>query len=59
MIEFRAQGSPSWRELTRVDTRSSEGFVVTHVAVPSAGLLRLGWKSPAGSIFYSRSVVVR
>lgn len=56
MIDFQAQGSSSWRQLAQVSTTSSEGFVLTHVAVPAAGLLRLGWKSPSGPVFYSRSV---
>jgi hypothetical protein len=56
VIDFRPAGSTSWRRLESVATDNSEGFVVTHVAVPSPGLLRLGWKSPAGTVFYSRSV---
>jgi hypothetical protein len=58
-IEFRPQGSSNWRQLARVRSNSSEGFVLTHVAVPSAGLLRLGWRSPSGPVFYSRSVPVQ
>ena len=58
VIDFRAQGSSSWRQLARVSTNSSEGFLLAHVAVPSAGLLRLGWKSPSGPVFYSRLVTV-
>lgn len=57
-IDFRAQGSSNWRALARVSTTSSEGFVLTHVAVPSAGLLRLSWRSPSGPVFHSRSVSV-
>jgi hypothetical protein len=58
MIDFRARGSSSWRQLARVSTNSPEGFLVTHVAVPSAGLLRLDWHSPSGPVFHSRSVSV-
>ncbi len=58
VIDFRAQGSSSWRQLARVSTNSSEGFLLTHVDVPSAGMLRLGWKSPTGPVFYSRLVTV-
>lgn len=59
VIDFQPQGSSNWRELARVSTTSSEGFVLTHVAIPSAGLLRLGWKSPSGPDLYSRSVALR
>jgi hypothetical protein len=58
VIDFRPQGSARWRALARVSTDSSEGFVLTHVSVPSAGLLRLGWQSPAGPVLYSRSVAL-
>lgn len=57
-IDFQPRGSASWRQLGRVSTTSSEGFVLTHVAVPSAGLLRLTWRSPSGPVFHSRSVTV-
>jgi hypothetical protein len=59
VIAFRPQGSSSWRTLARVSTNSPEGFVLAHVSAPSAGLLRLGWKSPSGPMFFSRSVALR
>jgi hypothetical protein len=58
LIDFQPQGSASWRRLGSVKTTSAEGFLLTHVAVPSAGLLRLAWQSPSGPMFYSRSVPV-
>jgi hypothetical protein len=58
LIEFRGQGSITWQQLTQVQTGSPEGYVLTHVSIPSAGLLRLGWIDPAGSVLYSRSVPV-
>ncbi len=57
-IEFQRKGSKSWRELTEVHTNSPEGFVVSHVSIPSAGQVRLAWLDPNGSVFYSRSVPV-
>ena len=57
-IEFQRRGSKSWSELTEVQTDSPEGVVLNHVSVPSAGLVRLGWLDPNGSVYYSRSVTV-
>ncbi len=57
-IEFQPAGSAGWRRLSAVRTQSPEGFIFTHVAIPTSGLLRLGWRSPSGSTFYSRSVRV-
>ena len=57
-IEFRRRGSRTWRELTEVQTNNSEGYLVSHVSIPSAGLVRLGWLDPSGSVYYSRSVTV-
>lgn len=58
LIEFRRRGSRSWRELTEVQTNSSEGYLVSHLSVPSAGLVRLGYLDPSGNVYYSRSVPV-
>jgi hypothetical protein len=58
LIEFQRRGSKSWKGLTEVQTNSPQGFVVNHVSVPSAGLVRLGWLDPNGSVYYSRSVPV-
>jgi hypothetical protein len=57
-IEFRPTGQEAWRRLSAVSTRSPEGFIFTHVAIPSTGLVRLAWRSPSGSTFCSRSVRV-
>jgi hypothetical protein len=57
-IDFRVAGSSAWRTLKTVRTQSSEGFIYTDVAIPSSGLVRLAWQSPAGPVFYSRSVPV-
>ena len=57
-IEFRRTGSRSWRELAEVQTNNSEGYLVSHVSIPAAGLVRLGWLDPSGSVSYSRSVAV-
>ena len=59
VIDFQPSGSAGWRRLATVQTTSPEGFVVTKVAIPSAGLIRLGWQTPSGSALYSRSVPVR
>jgi len=57
-IEFQRRGSKGWKELTEVQTNSPEGVVFNHVSIPSAGLVRLGWIDPNGSVYYSRSVPV-
>jgi hypothetical protein len=57
-IEFQRAGSSSWKELTEIQTDSPEGFVYNHVSIPSAGMVRLGWLNPNGSVYYSRSVPV-
>jgi hypothetical protein len=58
VIDFQPSGAGTWRRLTEVRTTSPEGFLTTQVSVPSAGLLRLGWRSPAGTMLYSRSARV-
>lgn len=57
-IEFRRSASARWSQLTSVETSSPEGFIYTHVNIPSAGQLRLAWPNPAGSVIYSRTVTV-
>ena len=57
-IEFRPKRSRTWRELTAVQTDSREGYLVSHVSIPSAGLVRLDWLDPGGNVYYSRSVAV-
>jgi hypothetical protein len=58
LIEFQRRGSSTWKQLTEVQTSSPEGFLVSHVSIPSAGLVRLGWLDPNGSVYYGRSVPV-
>ena len=57
-IEFQRTGSSTWTELTEVQTDSPQGYLVGQVSIPSAGLVRLGWLDPNGSVYYSRSVAV-
>ncbi|HUE28658.1 MAG TPA: hypothetical protein VMP89_17925 [Solirubrobacteraceae bacterium] len=57
-IEFQRKGSRTWRELTEVQTNSTEGFVVAHVSIPSAGQVRLDYLDPGGPVPRSRSVAV-
>jgi hypothetical protein len=58
VVEFQANGSSTWKELTEVQTNSPEGFIYNHVSIPSAGNVRLGWLDPDGSIYFSRTVPV-
>jgi hypothetical protein len=57
-IEFQPSGTTGWRTLASVSTQSPEGFVLTHVAIPSSGQVRLAWHSPSGAVLFSRSVPV-
>jgi hypothetical protein len=58
VIEFRPTHSSAWQQLTEVQTASPQGFLLSHVAIPSAGSLRLAWLDPAGSVEYSRTVQI-
>lgn len=57
-VDFLAHGSSAWTKIADVQTTSPEGFVLTHVSIPSAGMVRLGWDEPDGSVLYSRSAPV-
>jgi hypothetical protein len=58
LIEFQRKGSTQWKGLAEVQTSSPEGFIYTHVSIPRAGMVRLGWIDPNGSVYYSRAVRV-
>jgi hypothetical protein len=59
VIQFRPGSSGSWNTIREVQTSSSEGFLLSHVAIPSAGQIRLAWLDPATSVVdYSRTVSV-
>ncbi|MDQ6746185.1 MAG: hypothetical protein M3Z27_09275 [Actinomycetota bacterium] len=57
-IQFRPPGG-RWRALRVVQTTSREGFLLAHVAIPSAGRLRLAWVDPqTGALLTSRTVTI-
>ncbi len=56
-LQFKAHGS-TWKKISTVRTRSSEGFFQVHVSIPSAGKVRLVWVSPTGTTDHSRYVSV-
>ncbi len=57
-IEFRAPGD-KWVTLRTVQTASREGFLLAHVAIPSAGRLRLTWFDPqTNTVLTSRTVAI-
>jgi hypothetical protein len=58
VIQFLPSGSSTWRDLAQVQTSDPEGVVNTHVSIPSAGAVRLGWVATDGSTLYSRTVQV-
>jgi hypothetical protein len=53
-IEFEPAGSASFGVVTVFETVNSEGFFLTHVALSSAGSVRVAWLSPTGAVYYSR-----
>jgi hypothetical protein len=55
-IQFARAGSRSFRRLATVVTRNREGFFLTRVGIPGAGLLRIAWRSPNAGVYYSRTV---
>jgi hypothetical protein len=57
-IEFRPAHASSWENLREVETNSAEGFVVAHLAISTAGQLRLAWLTPDGSVEVSRTVSI-
>jgi hypothetical protein len=60
VIEFERAGSRSFRQLEEVQTTSSEGFLVVHPPLPTAGLVRIAWLDPGtGAVDYSRSVWIK
>jgi hypothetical protein len=58
VLEFLRHGTSKWKRLRRVETRSSEGFMLTHVSIGHPGMVRLGWESSSHVWHYSRSVTV-
>jgi hypothetical protein len=57
-IQFRGQGSSTWKTVKTVRTNSSQGFVSTQVSLGSAGSARLSWTDSTGHTYYSRNVSV-
>ena len=57
-LQFRPAGSQAWQALGQLSTTNSEGFLYTHVALPSPGSVRIGWLDPFGVVEYSRIVAV-
>jgi hypothetical protein len=58
ILEYRPRGSRGFEQLRELQTSSAQGFLVAHVALPSAGELKLAWLDPAGIVEYSRTVTV-
>jgi hypothetical protein len=57
-LQFQARGSTLWTNVAQVSSSNREGFLTTHVSVPSAGGLRLAWTGPGGAVLYSRTARV-
>ena len=59
-IEFQGARASGFTPLTQVQTSSPRGFILSHIAVPTPGLLRIAWPDPAtGQVYHSRIVTLR
>jgi len=58
VLEFEPKGSSTFEQIREVQTASPQGFLVAHVAIPSAGQLKLAWLVPDGNVDYSRTVAI-
>jgi hypothetical protein len=56
-LQFEAQATSDWTIVAEVSSTNPEGFITTHVSLPSAGSLRLAWGGPDG-VMFSRTVQV-
>jgi hypothetical protein len=50
-LQFEPKGTSSWTNVAEVTSANPEGFITTHVSLPSAGSLRLAWGAPTGVMF--------
>ena len=57
-LQFLPTGASVLQQLGDTQTSSPEGFLFTHVSIPSAGAVRLAWSAPDGSTLYSRAAPV-
>jgi hypothetical protein len=58
VLEFKPSHSSSFKTIRELQTGSSQGFFVAHVAIPSAGELKLAWLAPSGTVYYSRTIPI-
>jgi hypothetical protein len=59
VLQYARSGSKAWNTLRLIQTASSQGFLVAHVAIPARGEVRLAWLDPAsGVVDYSRTVSI-
>jgi hypothetical protein len=58
-LQFQARGSTTWTNLTTVSSSNPEGFLTTHVSLPSAGGLRMAWTGPGNTVLTSRTAAVK
>jgi hypothetical protein len=59
VLQFAPSGSNNYGTLSEVSTSSSEGFLVTHVAIPKSGTIRIAFLDPyTGDVTYSRTVAI-
>jgi hypothetical protein len=57
-LQFQARGSSTWQNVASVSSDDPEGYLTTHISLPSAGLLRLSWTGPGGTVLTGRDVQI-
>lgn len=59
LIQFRRSKQARWTTIRAAQTSSRQGFLITAVAIPSAGWLRVGCRNKwTGQMNYSRTVAI-
>ena len=59
VVEYRSGTGASWKTLAELQTSNAEGYLLSHVAIPARGQIRLDWLDPSsGVVYYSRTVTV-
>jgi hypothetical protein len=57
-VEWRSSGRGRYHVLTYARTGAGTGYLTARVRLPGSGYVRLGWRSPGGTVEHSRAVPV-
>jgi hypothetical protein len=58
-VQWRASAGGPFRTVATASIQNPTGALAVKVGVPGSGVLRIGWRSPRGAMYYSRGVGVR